>query len=387
MGPTDCGDAARRWTGAGGGGAAGRASENRVENMLRDAEGLWVLGPREEAMSEFALTSWRERRSSVRLDRVFRAGAKPLDAGSDCLWIVDYKTATHGTRGGGGVSCGGAGEVWAADGGLCAGWPIVSRLDGCAWGLYYPMLPRLVWWTPCSLNLDGCAVCIWVGIVVADVGSANPEDDVFGDVGGVVADALQIARDDERVERLRSQLGLFLDERAERVEGGVVHLVDLIVEQEDGLGEFGVGFDEGLQRFAHHRRGERGELGDVDGKIDVGEGAHLADADGDVDGLVADALEIGVDADDREDEAKVDGHGLLHGEEVERHLVDLALEAVDRRLGAEDELADAEVAGAVGLDGALDGLLGHAGHDEQLFLEVVEILMKFDAHQPNLPVM
>ena len=120
--------------------------------------------------------------------------------------------------------------------------------------------------------------------------------------------------------------------------------------------------------LAHHGGGERGELGDVDGEVDVGEGSHLADADGDVDGLVADALEVGVDADDGEDEAQVDGHGLLHGEEVEGHLVDLALEAVDGGLGAEDEFADAEVAGAVGLDGALDGLLGHAGHDEQASL-------------------
>ena len=67
--------------------------------MLRDPEGLWVLGAHEDATSEFALTSWDERRSSVRLDRVFRAGAKPLDAGNDCLWIIDYKTATHGREG------------------------------------------------------------------------------------------------------------------------------------------------------------------------------------------------------------------------------------------------------------------------------------------------
>ncbi len=47
-----------------------------------------------------------------------------------------------------------------------------------------------------------------------------------------------------------------------------------------------------------------------------------------------------------------------------------------------------EVARAVGLDGALDGLLGHAGHDEQAFLEVVEVLLELDArHHPNLPVM
>ncbi|MEO6910429.1 MAG: UvrD-helicase domain-containing protein, partial [Edaphobacter sp.] len=67
-----------------------------LENTLRDAEGLWVLGAREEAASEFALTSWAEARRSVRLDRIFRAGAMPLVDGDECLWIVDYKTTTHG---------------------------------------------------------------------------------------------------------------------------------------------------------------------------------------------------------------------------------------------------------------------------------------------------
>ena len=32
----------------------------------------------------------------------------------------------------------------------------------------------------------------------------------------------------------------------------------------------------------------------------------------------------------------------------------------------------------VGFDGALDGLLGHAGHDEQAFFQVVEILLELD---------
>ena len=50
---------------------------------------------------------------------------------------------------------------------------------------------------------------------------------------------------------------------------------------------------------------------------------------GDVGGLVADALEVAVDLDDGEDEAEVDGHGLLFGEEVVGELVDLALGGVD----------------------------------------------------------
>jgi ATP-dependent exoDNAse (exonuclease V) beta subunit len=119
-----------------------------LNTMLRDDEGLWVLGLREGAISEFALTSWGERRSSVRLDRVFRAGTKPLDAGSDYLWIVDYKTATHGREGV---------EEFLAEERVKYG----PQLDAYARvmadrveagrlrvGLYYPMLARLVWWVP-----------------------------------------------------------------------------------------------------------------------------------------------------------------------------------------------------------------------------------------------
>jgi hypothetical protein len=119
-----------------------------LSTMLNGAEGMWVLGPREGAMSEFALVAWGERRSSVRLDRVFRAGAKPLDGGSDYLWIVDYKTATHGREGV---------EEFLAEERVRYG----PQMDAYARamadrveygrlraGLYYPMLARLVWWVP-----------------------------------------------------------------------------------------------------------------------------------------------------------------------------------------------------------------------------------------------
>ena len=45
-----------------------------------------------------------------------------------------------------------------------------------------------------------------------EVGAANPEDHVGGDVGGVVGDALQIARDDDGLEGLRGAVGALLDD-------------------------------------------------------------------------------------------------------------------------------------------------------------------------------
>ena len=73
-------------------------------------------------------------------------------------------------------------------------------------------------------------------------------------------------------------------------------------------------------------------LGISTGRSTYGHLVHVADALADALGGVADALEVGIDLDDAEDEAQVDGHGLLHGEQVEGGLVDVALEAVDGEL-------------------------------------------------------
>jgi ATP-dependent exoDNAse (exonuclease V) beta subunit len=117
-------------------------------NLLQDAEGLWVVSPHRDAMSEFALTSWKEGRSSVRLDRVFFAGPRPLDSAGDCLWIVDYKTAAHGREG---VQDFLAEERVKYEAQMeTYAHMMRDRVEPgrLRVGLYYPMLPRLVWWEP-----------------------------------------------------------------------------------------------------------------------------------------------------------------------------------------------------------------------------------------------
>jgi ATP-dependent helicase/nuclease subunit A len=122
--------------------------QSALRDTLQDAQGLWVLDAHEGAASEYALTAWGETRNSVRLDRVFRAGAEPLAPGNDCLWIIDYKTTTHGTKGV---------EEFLAEELLKYGPQMLTyarmmRAEAepgkLRVGLYYPMLPKLVWWTP-----------------------------------------------------------------------------------------------------------------------------------------------------------------------------------------------------------------------------------------------
>jgi ATP-dependent helicase/nuclease subunit A len=119
-----------------------------LTNTLRDSDGLWILSPHNGASSEHALTSWDERRSSVRLDRVFLAGAESLKTGDDYLWIIDYKTSTHGREG--------VDEFLAEERTKYSpqmeayGRMMTDRVptDRLRVGLYYPALPRLIWWQP-----------------------------------------------------------------------------------------------------------------------------------------------------------------------------------------------------------------------------------------------
>jgi ATP-dependent helicase/nuclease subunit A len=63
-------------------------------NASRDATGQWILSPHDEAISESGWAGMvNGNLRTVRVDRLFRAGCTPLQAGSDALWIIDYKTA------------------------------------------------------------------------------------------------------------------------------------------------------------------------------------------------------------------------------------------------------------------------------------------------------
>jgi ATP-dependent exoDNAse (exonuclease V) beta subunit len=155
-----------------------REARTAMENALRDPDGLWLLAPHTAAASELALTAWPKptptpkpgpdaqanptsptsapasvRPVSIRIDRIFRAGPEPHTPGEDFLWIVDYKTsAPHNSAS--------LEDFLAAQRAAYA--PqletyarILTQLPHppdrpapkeVRLALYYPTLPRLLWW-------------------------------------------------------------------------------------------------------------------------------------------------------------------------------------------------------------------------------------------------
>ncbi len=73
--------------------------QTALSNTLSDPIGRWILAAHKGAGSEQALTSWEDQRTSIRLDRIFRASSEPALGGDDCLWVVDFKTTMHGREG------------------------------------------------------------------------------------------------------------------------------------------------------------------------------------------------------------------------------------------------------------------------------------------------
>ena len=59
-----------------------------------DPAGQWILSPHHDGATE---AGWAGVVSSalhlIRVDRLFRAGVAPFEAGEKALWIIDYKTA------------------------------------------------------------------------------------------------------------------------------------------------------------------------------------------------------------------------------------------------------------------------------------------------------
>jgi ATP-dependent exoDNAse (exonuclease V) beta subunit len=67
-----------------------------IETAAADPVGRWLLGPHPEAQSEASWTGWIEGRlQTLRADRIFRAGAEPLQGGSEYFWVVDYKATPY----------------------------------------------------------------------------------------------------------------------------------------------------------------------------------------------------------------------------------------------------------------------------------------------------
>jgi ATP-dependent exoDNAse (exonuclease V) beta subunit len=128
--------------------------QQALTTTLADPEGQWIMGSRRDALSEHALATWDEEQSSVRMDRIFRAGASPLSTDGDRLWIIDFKTTQYA---GSEIETFIDNEHRKYSGQMETYSRILQTTNGdekiCV-GLYYPLIPKLIWWTANEANAE-----------------------------------------------------------------------------------------------------------------------------------------------------------------------------------------------------------------------------------------
>jgi ATP-dependent helicase/nuclease subunit A len=117
-----------------------------LRNTLEDPIGLWILSSHESAASERSVATLGS--STLRADRTFVAGPRPLMNGNDRIWIIDFKTTEQGAR---------LSERFEQEERLKYREQLQRYADvlrelssvphNIIVGLYYPLIPRLLNWT------------------------------------------------------------------------------------------------------------------------------------------------------------------------------------------------------------------------------------------------
>ena len=119
-----------------------------AKRAAEDPAGRWILSRHADAASE---QRWAGVAAggvrTVQVDRVFRAGERPLSAGGDVWWIVDYKTA-NAEIADPDLTLPGLRRIFAPQ--IEAHARVLRNLHGTdaqvRGGLYYPRMLRLDWW-------------------------------------------------------------------------------------------------------------------------------------------------------------------------------------------------------------------------------------------------
>jgi hypothetical protein len=162
-----------------------------------------------------------------------------------------------------------------------------------------------------------------------DVAPLYKVDHVFGDVCGVVADALNVLGNENQLECSEHDSGILHHVSEQLAEHLVAEAIHLVVAYENTASQLDIALDERVEAISHHAFRNFAHSGQIHVRLDLGMAKNAQGGLGDINGLIADSLQIAIDAADRENETKILSHGLLKGQQALDAIVDLDLHFVD----------------------------------------------------------
>jgi hypothetical protein len=221
---------------------------------------------------------------------------------------------------------------------------------------------------------------------VADVAAGDEVDYIFGDIGGVVSDAFEVFCDENELEGCEDDGGIFHHVGEQFAEKLIAKAIDLIVTLQHAAGEIDIAANKRVQAIANHSFGELAHPRKVDIRLHLRMPENAHGRLRDVDGLVANAFEIAIDARDSQEKSKVGGHGLLQCEKALDAFVDFDLHFVDGVFFAEHNFSEVLFGIEHGVDGLVHSTLGEASHPEQALFQFFEIAFEMAFHVVSVPL-
>ena len=206
---------------------------------------------------------------------------------------------------------------------------------------------------------------------MAHIRAADPEDHILGDVGGVVGDALQTPRNQQNVQIGTDLVRVALVICATRLTNASSFMRSTM----ESISSTACATSALAERKDSSARRTMVETAVVMRAISTGistsgSWSKIQRTLRDIDRQVADALQVGVDLQHRQHESQIGCHGLLHGEQVDRHFIDGPLALVDHLSRSKTCCASLRIAFAIGVRRQLNGGFGHVRPSRAIVLSI-----------------
>lgn len=218
-----------------------------------------------------------------------------------------------------------------------------------------------------------------------DITPGLGEDDVLGDIGGVVPKTFQIPRDQNQIERRLDIVGMRFHMNSQVLKDLVFDFINTVIGRQDLPGHLDITANERIQGVLHHSPNEVGH--DLQLRNDRQRTASqvvLARVS-DIDRLIAHALKIRVDLDDGQNQSQIFRHRTLLRQKSEARVIHADLLFVDFFLDVVNETEP----DLISLDETRrhfrEGPLHMPTHDQNLSFEIVQLRVECSLHDRSLP--
>ena len=159
----------------------------------------------------------------------------------------------------------------------------------------------------------------------------------------------------------------------------------MIVALHHALSQLLVAAHESVQAVANHSFRQFAHARQIDVGFHLRMTHHAHGGLRDIHRLVADALQVAIDARNGEQKPQIGSHRSLQSKQALNALVDFDLDFVDRVFLVQDGFRQRLFCVEHGVNGLMDGALREAPHPEQPLLQLFEIVFPVAFHEFSVP--